>query len=326
MNIVVLDGYTLNPGDLSWEPLQSLGHCEIHDRTPIEKVVERAAHAEIVLTNKTLLTRIEIAQLPKLQYIGVLATGYNVVDIQAARERQIPVTNVPAYGTQSVAQMVFALLNELTRHVGLHAEGIRAGRWSNQADFCYWDKPMIALESLTMGIVGLGAIGQTVAKIAQAFGMPVLAYQRNPKPVAGVKWVELDNLFRQSDVISLHCPLTPETQHIINAQRLALMKPSAFLINTSRGPLVDEQALAHALLSGQIAGAGLDVLTVEPPKLDNPLFKLENCFITPHIAWATQTARQTLLGVAVTNLQAFLEGNPQNVVNSKAKALDSIVC
>jgi glycerate dehydrogenase len=313
MNIVVLDGYTLNPGDLSWAPLQSLGYCEIYDRTPPDAVVQRAAFAEIVLTNKTLLTRAVIEQLPKLQYIGVLATGYNVVDLQAARERHIPVTNVPKYSTPSVAQMVFALLLELTRHVGLHAEGVRAGRWSNQADFCYWDKPMIALESLTMGIVGLGAIGQSVAKLAQAFGMSVLAYQHSPK--SGVTCVDLESLFRRSDVISLHCPLTPKTQHLVNAQRLALMKPSAFLINTSRGPLVDEEALAQALRSGQIAGAGLDVLTVEPPKLDNPLFSLKNCFITPHIAWATQTARQTLLEIAVANIQAFLNGSVQNVVN-----------
>ncbi|MEN8215994.1 MAG: D-2-hydroxyacid dehydrogenase [Pseudomonadota bacterium] len=315
MNIVVLDGYTLNPGDLSWAPLQSLGHCEIYERTPPDAVVKRAAHAEIVLTNKTLLTRAVIEQLPKLQYIGVLATGYNVVDLKAARERHIPVTNVPKYSTPSVAQMVFALLLELTRHVGLHAEGVRAGRWSNQADFCYWDKPMIALESLTMGIVGLGAIGQSVAKLAQAFGMSVLAYQHSPKSVDGITCVDLESLFRRSDVISLHCPLTPKTQHLVNAQRLALMKPSAFLINTSRGPLIDEEALAQALRSGQIAGAGLDVLNIEPPKLDNPLFSLKNCIITPHIAWATQTARQTLLEIAVANIQAFLNGSVQNVVN-----------
>lgn len=315
MNIVILDGYTLNPGDLSWTPLDSLGNCEIYDRTSASEVVQRATHAEIVLTNKTLLPATTIAQLPKLQYIGVLATGYNVVDIQAAREREIPVTNVPAYSTQSVAQMVFALLLELTQHVGLHAQGVRAGQWSNQAHFCYWEKPLIALENLTMGIVGLGAIGQAVAKIAQAFGMSVLAYQRTPKPIPEVTWVDLDNLFQQSDIVTLHCPLTPETHHLINAQRLALMKPSAFLINTSRGGLVDENTLAQALQRGQIAGAGLDVLNVEPPKLDNPLFKLQNCFITPHIAWATQTARQKLLEIAVANLQAFLQGTLQNVVN-----------
>ncbi len=315
MNIVILDGYTLNPGDLSWTALQSLGNCQIYDRTPASEVVQRAVEAEIVFTNKTVLNRAIIAQLPQLQYIGVLATGYNVVDIEAARERHIPVTNVPAYSTKSVAQMVFALLLELTRHVGLHAEGIRAGCWSRQTDFCYWDKPMIALETLTMGIVGLGVIGQAVAKLAQAFDMPVLAYQRTPKPVAGVRNVDLETLFQQSDVISLHCPLTSETEHLINAHSLALMKSSAFLINTGRGPLVDENALAQALRSGQIAGAGLDVLSVEPPKVDNPLFQLENCVITPHVAWATQTARQTLLDMTVANLQAFLQGHPQNVVN-----------
>lgn len=314
MKIVVLDGYTLNPGDLSWAPLKSLGACEIYERTPFENIVQRAADAEIVLTNKTVLDRSIIAQLSYLRYIGVLATGYNVVDIEAARERQILVTNVPSYGTASVAQMVFALLLELTRQVGLHAEGVRKGDWSQQADFCYWQKPMIALESLTIGIVGLGAIGQAVAKIAQAYQMSVLAYQRNPKPIANIVSVSLDDLFRQSDVISLHCPLTPETHHLVNAQRLSLMKPSAFLLNTSRGPLVDEAALAQALWNQQIAGAGLDVLSVEPPKPDNPLLAAPNCFITPHIAWATQTARQNLLNIAVANLKAFLQGTPQNVI------------
>jgi glycerate dehydrogenase len=315
INIVVLDGYTLNPGDLSWKPLETLGRCQIYERTPAEMVVQRAADAQIVLTNKTLLTRAEIAQLPKLQYIGVLATGYNVVDIQAASERQIPVTNVPAYGTQSVAQMVFALLLELTRHVGLHAQGVKKRHWSHQADFCYWEKPPIALESLTLGIVGLGAIGQTVAQLAHAFGMPILAYQRHPKPIPNINWVDLEQLFMQSDVISLHCPLTPETKHLVNAERLALMKSSAILINTSRGPLVDELALAAALRNGQIAAAGLDVLSVEPPEPNHPLFELENCFITPHIAWATQTARQRLLDMTVANIQGFLQGDWQNVVN-----------
>ncbi len=315
MNIVVLDGYTLNPGDLSWTALQSLGNGQIYDRTPASEVVQRAVEAEIVFTNKTVLNRAIIAQLPKLQYIGVLATGYNVVDIEAARERHIPVTNVPAYSTKSVAQMVFALLLEMTRHVGRHSEGIRAKRWSHHTDFCYWDKPMIALETLTMGIIGLGAIGKAVAKLANAFDMPVLAYQRTQKPVDGVRNVDLETLFQKSDVISLHCALTSETEHLINAHSLALMKSSAFLINTGRGTLVDENALAEALRTGKIAGAGLDVLSVEPPKIDNPLFKLENCFITPHVAWATQTARQTLLDMTVANLQAFLQEHPQNVVN-----------
>lgn len=315
MNIVILDGYTLNPGDLSWSSLQELGSCQIYDRTPLDLIVARAKEAELVLTNKTPLTRETLLQLPQLRYIGVLATGYNVVDIAAARERDICVTNVPSYGTQSVVQMVFALLLELTRQVGHHSAGVKAGQWSSQKDFCYWEKPLIALETLTMGIVGLGAIGQAVAQLAQAFGMQVLAYQRTPKSVSGVTWVNLEELFQQSDVVSLHCPLTPETHHLVNARRLALMKPSAFLINTSRGPLIDESALAAALHDGQLAGAGLDVLSVEPPSPDNPLFKLENCFITPHIAWATQSARQNLLNITVSNIKAFLRGQLQNVVN-----------
>ncbi len=315
MNIVVLDGYTLNPGDLNWAPLQALGHCEIYDRTPPSEVRKRAAHAEIVLTNKTLLKREVITQLPQLQYIGVLATGYNVVDTPAARERKILVTNVPDYGSASVAQMVFALLLELTQQVGLHAESVRKGEWSQQPDFCYWKKPLIALDNLTMGVVGVGTIGQKVATIAQAFGLSVIGYQRTPKAISGVTWVDLDDLFRQSDIVSLHCPLTPETHHLVNAERLASMKPSALLINTSRGPLIDENALAQALEQEHLAGAGLDVLSVEPPSADNPLFHLSNCVITPHIAWATQTARQTLLNIAVANLEGFLRGQPQNVVN-----------
>jgi len=315
MNIVVLDGYTLNPGDLSWAPLQALGTCQIYDRTPPQAVLSRAAQADLVLTNKTPLTRDILAQLPQLQYIGVLATGYNVVDIQAARERNIPVTNVPAYSTQAVAQMVWALLLELTKQVALHSAGVNLGKWSHQLDFCYWDKPIIDLENLTMGIIGLGAIGQTVAKLAQAFGMQVLGYQRTQKPLAGVTWVDLETLLRASDVVSLHCPLTPATHHLINAQRLALMKPSAFLINTSRGTLIEETALAEALQAGKIAGAGLDVLSVEPPLVTHPLLKAPNCFITPHIAWATQRARQTLLNRVVDNIQVFLRGELQNVVN-----------
>ena len=313
-NIVVLDGYTLNPGDLSWEPLQTLGHCEIYDRTPVALVVPRAAHAEIIFTNKTLLARETIIHLPQLRYIGVLATGYNVVDIQTAQERNIVVTNVPAYSTLSVAHMVFALLLELTKHVALHAQGVKAGKWSQQPDFCYWEKPLLSLENLTMGIIGVGAIGQAVATLAQAFGMQVLAYQRHPKPLTGVVWVALDTLLKESDVVSLHCPLTSETHHLINAQRLTLMKPSAFLINTSRGSLIDEEALARALHKGQIAGAGLDVLSVEPPPLYHPLFDAPRCVITPHIAWATQKTRQTLLNKVVENLQAFLQGQPQNVI------------
>jgi len=314
MNIVILDAYTLNPGDLSWDVLNKLGNCEIYDRTPPDKVVQRAANADIILTNKAILTSKEINQLAKLKYIGVLATGYNVVDIQAAKARNIVVTNVPSYGTNSVAQMVFALLLELTKHVGLHSETVKIGRWSNQADFCYWDKSLIDIENLTMGIVGLGAIGAAVAKLAAAFGMSVLAYQRHPKPTPDVKHVDLETLFKQSDVISLHCSLASETQQLINVQSLALMKTSAFLINTSRGGLVDEAALIKALETKQIAGAALDVLNIEPPNADNPLFKLDNCIITPHIAWATKTARQRLLNIAAANIEGFLTGDLQNLV------------
>lgn len=316
MHIVVLDGYTLNPGDLSWHELQQVGTCTIYDRTPPSQIIERAHTAEIVLTNKTVLQRETLAQLPQLRYIGVLATGVNVVDIAAARERGIPVTNVPSYGPQAVAQHVFALLLELTRQVGRHAHSVQAGKWSQQPDFCYWETPQIDLEGLTMGIVGLGAIGQRTAQLAQAFGMTVLAYQRHPQAMNGVRWVSLETLLQCSDVISLHCPLTESTEHLINQTRLQQMKKSAFLINTSRGPLVDEAALAAALQQGEIAGAGVDVLTQEPPAANNPLFSAPHCLITPHIAWATQKARSRLMQIAVANIKQFLQGQAQNVVNS----------
>lgn len=315
MNIVVLDGYTLNPGDLSWEPLKKLGTCVIHDRIAHDQVVPIAAEADIVLTNKVPVTREHISKLPRLKYIGVLATGFNIVDTAAARERNIPVTNIPAYGTRSVAQMTFALLLELTQHTGHHAQTVRDGRWTKSPDFCYWDYPLIELDGLTMGIVGLGRIGKAVADLAKAFGMKVQTIKRSQTTVPGIELVDEETLFRTSDVISLHCPLTPETKHIINAQRLGWMKPTAFLLNTSRGPLIDEAALAEALNAGRIAGAGLDVLSVEPPPASNPLFQAKNCFITPHIAWATHAARSRLMATAVANLDAFLKGKPQNVVN-----------
>jgi len=315
MNIVVLDGHTLNPGDLSWGELQSLGECRIYDRTPPDEVVKRAADAEIVLTNKTVLTREQIHSLPKLRYIGVLATGYNIVDIAAAREGNIPVTNVPTYGTRSVAQHTLALLLELTQHVGHHARTVRDGRWTNCPDFCYWDYPLIELDGLTMGIVGLGRIGGAVAELAKAFRLNLLATSSTPgQSSPGIQFVELESLFRQSDVVSLHCPLTPRTNNLVNAKRLALMKPTAFLLNTSRGGLVEEQALADALNSGRIAGAAVDVLSLEPPPADNPLLRAKNCLVTPHIAWATRAARSRLLATAVANLRAFLDGRAQNVV------------
>ena len=316
MNIVVLDGHTLNPGDLTWDELQSLGDCAIHERTPSQEVVPRAADAEIVLTNKAALTREQIQTLPKLKYIGVLATGYDIVDVAAARERNIPVTNVPTYGTRSVAQHTLALLLELTQHVGHHARTVRDGRWTKSPDFCYWDYPLVELDGLTMGVVGFGRIGRTVAELATAFGMKVLAASSTARRApSGVPFVDLETLFRQSDVVSLHCPLTEQTKNLVNQERLALMKPTAFLLNTSRGPLIDERALAEALDAGRIAGAAVDVLSVEPPPADHPLLRARNCIVTPHIAWATRAARSRLMQVAVANVRAFLLGKPQNVVN-----------
>lgn len=316
MKIVVLDGFTLNPGDLSWDGLRALGECVIYDRTAPHETLARAADAEIVLTNKVELNREHITRLPKLRYISVLATGTNVVDLAAARERGIPVSNVPAYSTMSVAQATFALLLELTHHTGHHAQAVREGRWSQCPDFSFHDFPLVELAGLTMGVVGFGSIGRAVAEIARAFGMDVLAHNPSPKPAPpGVRFVDVETLFRHSDVVSLHCPLTPQTRGLVNAARLALMKPTAFLLNTSRGPVVDEQALAAALNEGRLAGAGLDVLSVEPPPPDNPLLRARNCIITPHYAWATGAARRRLMQVTVENVRAFLAGHPQNVVN-----------
>ena len=316
MNIVVLDGYTLNPGDLSWAGLQALGDCAIYERTPAELTVERARGAEILITNKVVLSREVLAQLPALRYIGVLATGYNVVDIQAAAERGIPVTNIPIYGTRSVAQMTFALLLELTQHVGHHAWSVREGRWTASQDFCFWDYPLVELEGLTMGLIGFGRIGRAVAQLALAFGLRVLAYDAYPQQApAGVTMVDLDTLFRESDIVSLHCPLTAENTGLVNAARLAAMKPTAFLLNTSRGPLIVAPDLAEALNTGRLAGAGLDVLSQEPPPADNPLLSAKNCLITPHIAWATHAARARLMATALENVQGFLAGKPVNVVN-----------
>jgi len=261
------------------------------------------------------LSRETILQLPKLRFIGVLATGFNVVDTTAARERGVPVCNVPAYGTKSVAQLVMALILELAHRTGHHAESVRTGRWSRSPDFCYWDHPLVELDGLTLGIVGYGRIGEAVAQVARAFGMKILAQSRSPKKAENVTFVELDTLLRESDIVSLHCPLTPENKGMINTTRLALMKPTAFLINTARGPLVDEPALAAALAGGQIAGAALDVLAIEPPPANHLLFTAPNCLITPHIAWATRAARQRLMETTVANLAAFLAGRPQNVVN-----------
>ncbi len=316
MKIVILDGFTCNPGDLNWEPFQSLGDCEIFDRSCGADVAARARHAEIVITNKSCLDRRTIESLPRLKYIGVLATGYNIVDTQAARARGVPVTNVPDYGSPAVAQAVFALLLELTHHAGHHAQTVRDGRWSRSADWCYWDFPLIELCDLTMGIVGYGKIGQVVGRIARSFGMKLLAAKRTPAPGGGeVEFVNLDALLQRSDVVTLHCPLTPETKEMINAGRLTQMKSTALLINTARGGLVQEADLADALNAGRIAGAGLDVLSVEPPPATNPLLQAKNCVITPHIAWAARNSRRRLMQKAADNLKAFLAGKPQNVVN-----------
>jgi glycerate dehydrogenase len=317
MKIVVLDGYTLNPGDLSWAPLQALGDCTVHERTPAELTAARAAGAPILLTNKTALGRAEIAHLPDLRYVGVLATGYNVVDTRAAGERGIVVTNVPTYGTRSVAQMVFALVLEHTQHVGQHDALVHAGAWCRSPDFSFSAAPLLELDGKTMGIIGLGRIGVAVAELARAFGMRVVGADSNPRPDLP-DWIRLlavDEVCREADVLSLHCPLTPETHFLINAERLRLFKPSAFLVNTSRGPVVDEAALAAALRAGQLAGAGVDVLNREPPAPDCPLLDAPRCLITPHIAWATREARERLLSTAVANLRAFLAGQPVNVVS-----------
>jgi len=317
VKITILDGYTLNPGDLSWAPLKALGECILYDRTPPEKVVERANAADILLINKVVLSGDAIRAMPILKYIGLLATGYDVVDVAAADDRGIVVTNVPTYGTDSVAQMVFAHLLNLCHHVTDHSDRVRQGAWSRSKDFCFWDFPLIELAGLTMGIVGLGRIGLATARLAAAFGMNILASDVTTPSCCPdtIQMVDLDILFQESDVISLHCPLTRDNHHLVNRDRLRLMKSTAFLINTSRGPLVDEVALVDALNNHALGGAGLDVLEKEPPDPDCPLFTARNCFITPHIAWATKSARERLLSVAVDNLKAFLNNTPQNVVN-----------
>ncbi len=316
MNLTTLDAFTANPGDLDWKGLEALASCSFYDRTSQDQLIERAKDSEIILTNKTVLNADTIRALPKLRYIGVLATGYNVVDIPAAKERGIVVANVPGYSTPSVAQLTFALLLELTNHVGHHAKTVREGRWSSCQDFSYWDTSLIELSGRKLGILGFGEIGQAVARIAMAMGMEVLAHRRSwpEPPAAGITAVSQKELFAQSDVLTLHCPLTSETKAVINAHSIALMKPTAFLINTARGPLVNEAELAEALNNGRIAGACLDVLSSEPPRADNPLISARNCLITPHIAWATKEARARLIATATSNVQAFLTGTPQNRV------------
>lgn len=316
MRIVVLDGYGLNPGDLSWDAMKELGDLTVYDRTSPCELLQRAAEADVLITNKTVITKDDLQKLPSVKYIGVLATGYNIVDIEAAKERGIVVTNIPAYSTKSVAQMVFAHILNITQRVGHYAHANKNGRWDQNPDFCYWDTNLIELDGKSIGIIGLGNTGYATSQIALSFGMKVYAYTSKHQfqlPV-GIHKLELDELFKTCDIISLHCPLTPSTKEIVNKERLALMKPTAIIINTGRGPLVNEQDLADALNEGKIAAAGVDVLSTEPPKADNPLLKAKNCFITPHIAWATKEARVRLMDIAVNNLKSFKQGKVINNV------------
>lgn len=317
MKIVILDGYTANPGDLSWGSLKEMGEVTVYERTRREEIAGRAADADIVLTNKVVMDREMMALLPRLKYIGVLATGYNVVDIEAARERDIIVTNVPAYSTESVAQTVFAHLLTVTNRTEHYAQQNRLGRWAENRDFCYWDTELTELAGKTMGIVGLGHIGRLVAEIALAFGMQVKAMtsKKAEELPAGIQKAELQSLLASADVVSLHCPLTEGTKHLIHRETLRLMKPSAILINTGRGPLVDDEALAEALNEGRLRAYCADVVTEEPPKADHPLLHAPNAFITPHIAWATVEARKRLLQTAIGNVEAFVNGHPVNVVS-----------
>ncbi|MBX4265730.1 D-2-hydroxyacid dehydrogenase [Clostridium estertheticum] len=317
MKIVVLDGFTLNPGDLSWKEFEKLGELKVYDRTNLDEIVDRAYDCEIILTNKTPLSMDTLKKLPKIKYIGVLATGYNVVDVKAAKEMGIIVTNTPAYGTNSVAQFVFALLLEICHHVGEHNEVVRKGAWTNSKDFCFWNYPMIELAGKTMGIIGMGRIGVVTSTIALAFGMNVLAYNPSKKESLisdTFKYVELDQLYEGADVISLHCPLFEETKGIINKESIKKMKDGVIIINTSRGPLIVEEDLAYALNSGKVAGVGLDVMSVEPVQMDNPLMRAKNCLITPHIAWAPKESRERLMNIAVDNLAQFVKGKPINIV------------
>jgi len=317
MKIVVLDGYTLNSGDLDWAPLKELGTCVIHPRTSREQIVDSARDAEIILTNKTVISADSLALLPKLQYIGVLATGVNIVDLEAAKRHNIVVTNVPGYSTGSVVQMVFALLLEMTQQVGHHAWMVRRGEWVSCPDFSFRDRPLTELTGKTLGVVGYGQIGQQVAQIAKAFGMQVLIQTAHPEKYqqeTEFEFVDIDKLFSDSDVISLNCPLTEESENLVNTARLARIKQGALLINTGRGQLINEEAVAEALEDGYLGGYATDVLAQEPPTEDNPLLSAPNCFITPHIAWATVEARQRLLEIVVANIAAFQKGDPQNRV------------
>lgn len=317
MKIVVLDGYTENPGDLSWEGLEKLGEVTVYDRTPAEEIVNRIGDAEVVITNKTPISRATMEACPNIRYIAILATGYNVVDVNAAKEKGIPVSNVPTYGTAAVGQFAIAMLLEICHHVAHHSDTVYAGKWNSCADWCYWDYPLIELDGKTMGVIGFGRIGQATGKIAKAMGMKLLAYDSFPSESGRLlaEYVDLDTLLANSDVIALHCPLFPETEGIINKDTIAKMKDGVILLNNSRGPLIVEQDVADALNSGKIYAAGLDVVSTEPIKNDNPLLTAKNCFITPHISWAPKESRQRIMDCTVSNVAAFLAGAPVNVVN-----------
>ena len=321
MKIVVLDGYTENPGDLSWDKLREFGNLTVYDRTPVddeEEIIRRIGDAEVVFTNKTPVSRKVINACPNMRMISMLATGYNVVDYTYAKEKGIPVTNVPTYGTASVGQFAIALLLEICHHIGHHDRTVHEGKWENCEDWCYWDYPLIELDGKTMGVIGFGRIGQTTGRLAKALGMRVLAYDSYPNEAGKqiAEYVDLDTLLAQSDVIALHCPLFPDTEGIINKENIAKMKDGVILINNSRGPLVVEQDLADALNTGKVAAAGLDVVSTEPIRGDNPLLKAKNCIITPHISWAPKESRQRIMDCAYDNLKAYAEGKPVNVVNS----------
>jgi len=318
MKIVILDGYTLNPGDMSWNGMEQLGELVVYDRTPAEKTIERIGDAEIILTNKVHLTKEILQKTPSVKYIGVIATGYNVVDTTAAKELGIIVTNVPAYSTNSVAQLVFAIILELCHHVGEHNRAVHNGAWANSVDFTFWNYPLIELAGKTLGIIGFGGIGKAAARIAEAFGMKVIVYNRTKRlelETDQIKFVELEEVLSQSDFISLHCPLTDQTKGLINKDTIAKMKEGTFLINTSRGPVLVEQDVADALNSGKLAGAGVDVVSIEPISENNPLLKAKNCIITPHFAWAPLEARTRLMNTLIKNIKAFLDNKPVNVVN-----------
>jgi glycerate dehydrogenase len=317
MKIVVLDGYTLNPGDLSWGALEALGKVSIYDRTPTDKIIERIGDAEVVYTNKTPITNATLDACSNIKFIGVLATGYNVVDCAAAKDRNIPVCNIPTYGTAAVGQFAIALLLEICHHIGHHSEAVHAGRWENNDDWCFWDYPLIELADKTMGILGFGRIGQVTGKIASALGMNVIAHDKNQNESGKAigRYVDLETLLSTSDVISLHCPLFPETEGIINKNTINKMKDGVIILNNSRGQLIVEQDLADALNSGKVYAAGLDVVSTEPISGDNPLLGIKNCFITPHISWAPKESRQRLMDIAVDNLRQFINGYPINVVN-----------